>query len=115
MIELHTYRSAFGQPSGSPFGVKALILLKMAGVEHKIVYIDDPRKAPKGKLPLIVDGGQAIPDSTFIRHHLETRYGADFDVMLSDTKKGASLAFQRLAEEHLYWSLVAARWMIPES
>lgn len=112
MIELHTYRAIFGQPTGTPFGVKALILLRMADIEHKIVYLDDPRKAPKGKLPIIVDNGQTIADSTFIRHHLEAAHGADFDAGLSPSERAVSLAFQRLAEEHLYWSILSVRWGI---
>jgi len=115
MIELHTFRAAFGQPSGTPFGVKATILLRMADLPHKIVYVDDPRKAPKGKMPLIVDGAQVIADSTFIRHHLEQAHGADFDAGLTAEEKGVSLAFLRLAEEHLYWSIVAARWLIDDN
>ncbi len=115
MIELHTFRAAFGQPTGTPFGVKVLILLRMAGLEHEIVYQDDPRKAPKGKLPLIVDDGEVVADSTLIRHHLERTRGVDFDVGLTAEQKAASLAFQRLAEEHLYWNLVAARWLIEEN
>ena len=111
MIDLHTYRASNGQPTATPFGVKALILLRMASVEHRIVYQDDPRKAPKGKLPLIVDQGEIIADSTFIRHHLEAKHGADFDAGLSESERAASLAFQRLAEESLYWSLVSARWV----
>ena len=92
MIELHTFRAAFGQPSGTPFGVKATILLRMADLPHKIVYVDDPRKAPKGKMPLIVDGAQVIADSTFIRHHLEQAHGADFDAGLTAEQKGVSLS-----------------------
>ena len=40
-------------------------------------------KAPKGKLPYIDDDGQKIADSTFIRRHLESKYGIDFDQGLS--------------------------------
>lgn len=110
MIELHTFRAAFGQPTGTPFGVKVVILLKLAGLDYEIVYLDDPRKAPKGKLPIIVDGGETIADSTFIRHHIERKYGFDFDKELTEQLKAASLGFQRLAEESLYWTLVSARW-----
>lgn len=111
MIEIHTFRAAFGQPTGSPFGVKVIILCQMAGADYQIVYQDDPRKAPKGKFPIIVDDGVTVADSSFIRRHLEQKYGVDLDVGLSAEQRGASMAFQRLAEEHLYWSLVAARWV----
>jgi glutathione S-transferase len=86
MIELHTFRAAFGQPTGTPFGVKAAILLRMADLPLKIVYVDDSRKAPKGKMPLIVDGAHVIADSTFIRHHLEQAHGADFDAGLTTAR-----------------------------
>jgi Glutathione S-transferase N-terminal domain len=36
-------------------------------------------KAPKGKLPYIVDDGEAVGDSTFIRWHIEKKYQIDFD------------------------------------
>jgi len=114
MIQLLMYRPAFGQPSGSAFCVKALILLKMAKADFEIVYQDDPRKTPKGKLPIIVDGDMTVADSSFIRAHLETRLGFDFDVGLSPEQRAVSLAFQRLAEEHLYWSMIAARWAHPD-
>lgn len=114
MIELHTYRAGFGQPTATPFGVKTLILLKMADVDFKIVFQDDPRKAPKKKYPLIVDDGAIIADSSFIRRHLEEKHGADFDAGLSAVERAQSLAFQRLAEEHLYWTLVGARWAHPD-
>ena len=110
MLELHTFRAAFGQPTATPFGVKAYILLKMAGVEFEVVHQDDPRKAPKGKFPVLIDSGEMIADSTFIRRHLEGKHGADFDAGLSSEQRAQSLAFQRLAEEHFYWTLMAARW-----
>lgn len=114
MIQLSMYRPAFGQPSGSPFCVKALILLKMAETDFEIVYQDDPRKTPKGKLPIIVDGDVTVADSSFIRAHLEARLGIDLDAGLSAEQRAVSLAFQRLTEEHLYWSMIAARWAHPD-
>lgn len=114
MIQLFMYRPAFGQPSGSAFCVKALILLKMAEADFEIVYQDDPRKTPKGKLPIIVDGAATVADSSFIRAYLENRLGTDFDAGLTEEQRAVSLAFQRLTEEHLYWSMIAARWAHPD-
>ena len=37
-----------------------------------------PPASPKGQLPFIDDGGEAVADSTFIRAHIERRYGFDF-------------------------------------
>jgi hypothetical protein len=48
MITLFTFRPYFGLPDGSPFVIKAMLLLKFAG----LAYSEDRgefRKAPKGK------------------------------------------------------------------
>ena len=78
MITLYTFGPYFGLPDGSPFVVKAMLLLKMAGLsfsEDRSGY----GKAPKGKLPFIDDDGARIADSTFIRLHIEKAHGFDFD------------------------------------
>jgi glutathione S-transferase len=110
MITLYTFGPAFGLPDPSPFVTKTEILLKMAGVP----YQTDPsgfRKAPKGKLPYIEDDGQRVADSTFIRWHIEKKYGFDFDRGLSAEQSAAAWAFEKMAEEQTYWALVHARWM----
>ena len=100
----------FGLPDGSPFVSKVHVLLKMAGVPYRFEKADF-RKAPKGKIPYIDDGGPLLGDSGFIRQHLEVNYGADFDKGLSASDKAVALAFERLCEEHLYWAMVHSRWM----
>lgn len=109
MLDLLTFRSAFGQPSGSPFCVKAMCMLQMAGVEWQRVDMDDPRKMPSGKLPVLRDGTTLIPDSEGIRTYLES-HGADFDPGLTPSQKAASRALIRMADEHLYFLLLQDRW-----
>ena len=109
MITLYTFGPAFGLPDPSPFVTKAEVLLKMAG----LAYQTDPagfRRAPKGKLPYIDDDGERIADSTFIRWHLEKKYGVDFENGLSVEQRAIGWAFEKMAEDHLYWALVDARW-----
>jgi glutathione S-transferase len=109
MITLYTFGPYFGLPDGSPFVVKAMVLLKMAGV----AYQEDRGgygKAPKGKLPYIVDNGLVVADSTFIRFHLEERYGADLDAGLDAVARGVAWAVEKLCEDHLYWAVIDARW-----
>jgi glutathione S-transferase len=89
---------------------KADTLLKMA----RLPYRTDPtgfRRAPKGKLPYIEDGGERIADSTFIRWHIESKYGIDFDAGLDKEQRAVGWAFEKMAEEHLYWAVVNDRWM----
>lgn len=111
MITLHGSTAKFGLPSASPFVSKAEILLKMAGLPY--THIDGNfSKAPKGKIPYIDEDGKLLGDSTFIRRHLETNHGADFDKGLSAPDKAAAWAFEKMCEEHLYWAIVHERWMI---
>jgi glutathione S-transferase len=110
MITLYAFGPGFGLPDPSPFVTKAEMLLKMAGEPFRI-DTSGFRKAPKGKLPYIDDDGTKIADSTFIRRHLETKYGIDFDKGLSTEQRAVAWAFEKMAEDHLYWTLLDARWL----
>ena len=114
MITLFTFGPAFGLPDSSPFVMKAETLLKMAGLEYRT----DPggfAGAPKGKLPYLKDGGELVADSTFIRWHVEKKYGVDFDKHLTVAERGVAWAVEKLLEDNLYWAMVDARWMTPEN
>ena len=78
MITLESFGPAFGLPDPSPFVTKVEMLLKMAGLPYA-VDTSGFNKAPKGKLPYIIDNSETIADSTFIRWHIETKYNIDFD------------------------------------
>jgi glutathione S-transferase len=110
MITLYTFGPAFGLPDPSPFVTKAEMLLKLAGVPYR-TDAGGFGKAPKGKLPYIEDDGERVGDSTFIRFHIEKKYGFDFDRGLDAQQRGAAWAFEKMAEDHLYWIGVDARWM----
>jgi glutathione S-transferase len=110
MITLYTFGPAFGLPDPSPFVTKAEVLLKMAGLAYRINNTGF-RRAPKGKLPYIDDDGERIADSTFIRWHLENKYHIDFEKGLSAEQRAVGWAFEKMAEDHLYWALVEARWL----
>ncbi len=110
MITLYKFGPYFGLPDPSPFVMKAELLLKIAGLAYE-VDVKGFRKAPKGKLPYICDDGETIPDSTFIRLHIERKYGFDFDSGLSAGEKGLAWAIEKMCEDHLYWVMVDARWM----
>lgn len=112
MLTLYTFGPAFGLPDPSPFCVKAMVLLKMSGLDFECVP-GDVRKAPKEKLPYLVDDGKTIADSTFIRWHLEARYGIDFDKDYSPADRATGWAIEKLCEDHLYWLGLQERWMDP--
>lgn len=110
MLSLIIYNPAFGQPSGSPFCMKALCLLQMSGVGWKPEYSNDPRSAPMAKFPVLRDGETLIADSGIIQKHLEDKHGADFGSWLSKEQQATGHALVRMAEEHLYFHIVNDRW-----
>ena len=110
-VELHQFKAGRGVPNFSPFCMKATILLKMADVAYVENIIDNPSKAPHGKLPYIVDDGNIIADTALIRKYLESKYMVDFDTGLNAEQKAISHAFARMIEERLYMVLLYSRWI----
>lgn len=115
MLTLITYPAHFGEPSGSPFCVKAMCLLNMSGADWQPEFTNDPRKAPKAKLPVLRAGERTIADSDAIREFLELETGTDFDAGLDPQQRATSRAVIRMVEEHLYFATVCDRWMNDEN
>lgn len=114
MITLYAFGPNFGLPDSSPFVMKADLHLKMTGLRYDTAFGGLPI-APKSKLPFIVDDGETIADSTFIREHLERKYGVDFDEGLAPVEQAQAWAAERMMEDHLYWAMVHDRWMIDDN
>jgi glutathione S-transferase len=112
MITLFGLGSGFSLPEISPFVTKTEVQLKMAGLGYRKQRAMPPA-SPKGQLPFIDDGGELIADSTFIRAHIERKYGFDFDAGLDLGQRAQAWAFERMIEHHLYFGLVGARWVDP--
>jgi glutathione S-transferase len=110
MITLYKFGPAFGLTDPSPFVAKAETLLKLANLPYRTAKAQF-RKAPKGKVPYIEDDGELIGDSTLIRWHLEKKYGVDFERGLSPSERATAWAFEKMAEDHLYWAAVGERWL----
>lgn len=110
MITLFNFGPAFGLPDPSPFVIKADILLKLSGLPYR-TDTGGFKKAPKGKLPYLADDGALIADSTFIRWYLEKKYDVDFDAGLDPPSRATAWAFEKMAEDNLYWVAVADRWI----
>lgn len=110
MITLYTFGPAFGLPDLSPFVIKAHVLLRMAGQPYQ-TNNKGYRQSPKGKLPYIDDAGTIVADSTFIRWHLERKYGIDLDQGLSREQRATAWAVEKMIEDNLYWINVHWRWL----
>lgn len=110
MIVLYGFGEGFGLPEISPFVTKTEVQLKMAGLPYR-KELALPDSSPKGQMPYIDDAGEKVADSTFIRAHLERKYGVDFDAGLDTSQRAQAWVVERMVEHHLYWALVGARWI----
>ena len=111
MIKLYSFGSNFGVPDPSPFVLKVDIFMRMANIEFEnIPDITNLRKAPKGKLPFIVDGDVTVADSQFIISYLQNKFHADLDSNLSGEQKYIAYLIGKSLDENLYWCLVYSRW-----
>ena len=105
----------FGLPEASPYVTKTDIHLKMAGLAYRKEDAN-PADSPKGQIPFVIlDDGQAIADSTFIRFHIEEEYGVDLDAGLDPVERATALAVEMLCEHQLAPAATYFRWMVPEN
>jgi glutathione S-transferase len=109
MIVLHTFGRLHDMIDPSPYVAKAHTLLRFAGLPYEAVP-SDIRKAPRGKLPVIVDDGETIADSTFIRLHIEKKHGFDFDAGLDARERAIAWSVEKMLEDHLVWVWTHERW-----
>ena len=114
MITLYGAGSGFGLPEASPFVTKTEVQLKMANIPYRKER-GTPSEGPKGQLPFIDDDGARIGDSTFIRAHLEKKYGIDLNAHLEPRQRAEAWAIERMVENHFTPTWVYGRWMIPEN
>ena len=108
MIELHEFPAGWGI-NPSPFCLKVEAYLRLAGIPYRSV-VTMPFRAPRGKLPFLVDGDRRIPDSGHIIEHLR-RTGPDLDAGLEQRQLALGHLLRRTAEESLYFVLVYSRWI----
>lgn len=113
MLILVNFPPAHGLRSLSPFGYKAEALLALAGCDYRMEHATDLAALPHGKVPVLKDGDLIIPDSSLIQRHLERHHGLAVDETLTGVELAMAEAFRRMAEEHLRWTMVHARWIDP--
>lgn len=111
MLQLVTLPAAFGMRNVSPFCLKVEMLLTSLGLPFDMSEQRDPRKAPKGKLPYLLADGQRIADSELIAEFLDNHTSGKVYAGLCPVQKAQGVTLARLAEDHLYWLMVASRWL----
>lgn len=112
MIKLFGFGPAFGLVDPSPFVLKVDALLRLSGLPYELVNdFSAFRRAPKGKLPMIEDKGQLIPDSYFIYEYLQEKYQLNIDGHLNQEQQGLAHLLTKSLEENFYWCVVYSRWI----
>jgi glutathione S-transferase len=111
MITLYGFGPGFSLPEISPYVTKTEVQLKMAGLGYEKAA-GRPDRSPKGQLPFIDDDGEMVADSTFIRAHLEAKYGVDLDGGLDAGQRAQAWAIERMIENHLGWCMIHSRWVL---
>ena len=115
-IQLFGFGATLGLPDPSPFVVKTETYLRMLGFPYeKTSGLHVLRKAPKGKLPFIIDGENTIADTEFIIQHLRNHHQRDLDQWLSDAETSQAYLIRKSLDENLYWCLVYSRWAVDAS
>ena len=110
-LQLQVFGPAFGEQDASPFCNKSMAMLTLANLDWQALPGSDSRKAPVGKLPVLLDGESVIHDSDSIRAYIEEHYSFDFDTGLTTMQRAQSRSLIRMVEEHLYFCLVYDRWV----
>lgn len=113
-LELYVIGPYWGLPSVSPFCIKLATWLRVAGIPHRTIVRDDPRKGPKLKSPWIVDGELTLGDTGFIIEHLRRTRGIDLDARLSERERATALFLTRSFEEHFHQILEHGMFVLDE-
>jgi glutathione S-transferase len=111
IISLYTFPPTFGLRNVSPFCLRIEMALKYLGIPFEVVLEHNPAKGPKNKLPFIKSNHEIIDDSELIYLHLDQLSNGGLYGELSHTELGVGCAFTRLIDDHLYWLIVASRWL----
>jgi glutathione S-transferase len=110
-LTLVTLGGAFGLQNVSPFCLKAEMLMTQMGLDFNIEVESNPRKAPKGKLPYLLIDSVMLPDSELITGRIDEITQGRVYADLSAKDRAFGTALSRLVDDHLYWILVASRWL----
>jgi glutathione S-transferase len=103
----------------SPFCLKARICLQLKGVAFRRVTLTVGRMRelrrlnPLGKVPVLVEGGTAIADSSRIARHLEAQHPEPALIPIGAEARAYANLLEEWADEALYPMIGAFKWLAP--
>lgn len=109
MLTLFSYPELCGVADNNPFGLKVYAFLKLSRLPFRHEHIFDASKAPRGQLPYLMDGDEAIGDSDAIIAHLIEKYALEIDHGLTPGQRNTHLLVRRTLDD-LYWAMSFSRW-----
>lgn len=110
-ITLYQFSPAWGLPNPSPFCMKLEGYLKLGGLPYVVETCDDPRKAPKGKMPYARIDKQVMGDSEHIYQYLHANHALNLEEHLTETERAMHHALTVMCDEGLYFCVLYSRWM----
>jgi glutathione S-transferase len=105
----------------SPFCLKARICLQLKSVPFRRVTATVARRKellrlnPLGKVPVLVDGGEVVVDSSAIVRHLEARHPEPALLPGDPAARAFCAVLEDWADEALYFLVCGFKWLNPEN
>lgn len=112
-IALFQFAPCFGVPNASPFCLKVETFLRLSDLSYETKEIQNPRTAPKRKLPFIEHGKRRVSDSTLILDYLRKTFPEETS-LVPVMNSACEYAIKIMLEEHLLWIGLRYRWLDPE-
>ncbi|KAL4218351.1 hypothetical protein ACF0H5_023088 [Mactra antiquata] len=112
-VILHQFPRGPYAPSMSAFCIKLETFLRMANVPYKNVH--GYKTGPKGKIPWIEYNNEIFGDSEMIMAYLNEKLEINLNKNLTPEQKAIARAFQKLVDEHMYWTVLMERWVFRRS
>ena len=117
-IQLYQFGPLGDLESASPFCVKVRDALRYKRIPFDTINATSPiqvrRLNPRAKLPVMIDDGVKLADSTEIIRHLEARHPEPRLYPQDPRTRAMALMLEDWADESLYWHVVYERWQVPE-
>lgn len=103
----------------SPFCAKARMCLQVKGVPYRRVTLTLAKRRelrqlnPLGKVPVLLDGGRAIVDSSAIARHLDAEHPEPPLLPSDPAARAYASLLEDWADESLYFVVGAFKWLNP--